>query len=81
MDILIYNKNNFSFNKTTKTFIAEASELNICVPSDEILLKIDHTGITFNICKVDRDDTNEDILGWRYISNDKNNFNLLIIND
>ena len=81
MDTLIYNENNFSFNKTTKTFIAEASELNIGVPSNEILLKIDNTAITFNLSKIDKDGTNEDTYGWRYKSDDNNNFNLLIIND
>jgi hypothetical protein len=76
--------NLFTWNKETKTFSAEVSDLNRKIYGGEKVITINNpaTGksVDFSFVKADMDGSNEDTYGWRY-ENKKEGLNLLIIND
>lgn len=76
--IKVYKKD---WSADLKAFIFEASDKN-CSVTKQIFLKSAKTGnlIQFDMTKVDKDGSGEDIYGWNYVSNCKT-YDLLIIND
>lgn len=71
----------FSFNKNTNTFVAEASELKQNgIPNKFQLVNPKTNNVrTFKLVGRDLDGSGEDVYGFRYTSFD--HINLLIIND
>ena len=77
----------FRYQGKNRTFVAEIAELHSAdadyVPGQKIItLKNFKTGIEmkFDWYKTDKDGSNEDTYGWRYVNKEKNIF-VLIVND
>lgn len=70
------------YNKATRTFSFELSDVDIGNASKVIILRNPKTNAKekFTQYKVDKDSTNEDTYGWHYKS-ENGKYNLLIIND
>ena len=78
---VIQIKEPMSFNKRTRTFIAELSELDTIATKEVTLLNPQtHKAQRFHLVREDRDVPGGDIYGWHY-ENEDASLKLLLIND
>jgi hypothetical protein len=77
---VIQIKEPMSFNKRTRTFIAELSELDtIATQEVQLLNPVTHKSCRFHMVREDKDGGG-DIYGWHY-ENEDASLKLLLIND
>jgi len=74
-----YKVSKFTYNKETKTFVAEASELDILIPKLQLSIYNPKTNKAKTFYRTKADQVEDEISGWNFKTND--GIKLLIIND
>lgn len=81
---MMLNTNQFSYQKDTKCFCTEASDIGLRFAPEAFDLKSSRTGeiVRMVLSKIDRDASGEDIYGWHFkTATESHDFTALIIND